>query len=242
MFMAIMSQRKRLESFAQNFSIKPKLAPMSPVRYLRQHPFSVIALCCIIGDLCYLGFAFSAQGWVSFPKLGGALFTIGAHIILLAYGDDQARHVAQETGSIGRLILLMRRECRLLLRRIPESLMRYIQAKPVGIGFTMLSLNGVGLLVDSLINPASLANFSQLVLGGCVMSGCGAFALADFIQDQKRANFLLKTAPSLLAMALVANAGLILTTHNGFMIVAMLVFLISTFAGFYTKIDKATVS
>jgi len=211
---------------------------MSPVRYLRQHPFSVMALCNIVGDLCYLGFAFAAEGWVSGPKLAGALFTIGAHIILLAYGDDQARHVATEQGVMGRVILALRDFCRRLLRHMPENLLGLIRAKPVGIGFAMLSLNGVGLLVDALLHSVSWAGLSQILLGGSALLGCAAFALADYVPCQKRANLLLKAAPSLFIVATFANVGLAATTHNGFVIVALLVFLTSNLAGFYAKIDK----
>ena len=214
---------------------------MSPVRYLRQHPFSVMALCNVSGDLCYLGFAFAAQGWVSLPKLGGALFTLGAHVILLAYGDDQALHVAGEHGFVSRVILALRNFCRRLLRHVPENLMRHIRAKPVGVGFAMLALNGVGLLVDALITSFSWANLSQIALGGCIMVGCGAFALADYVKGQRLADFLLKGAPSVLTVATVANAGLALTTHNGFVIISLLVFLMSNLAGFYARIEKGSV-
>ena len=214
---------------------------MIPVHYLRLHPFSVMALCNVVGDCCYLGFAFDAQGWVSLPKLGGAFFTIAAHIILLAYGDDQARQVAGEYGIISRAILGLRDFCRHLLRCLPEQCVAFIRVKPVGLGFAMLALNGVGLLVDALLTSVSWANLSQILLGVCIMTGCGAFALADCVQRQQRANALLKIAPSILTVATVANAGLALTTHNGFMIMALLVFLTSNLAGFYARIDKEAV-
>ncbi len=67
-----------------------------------------MALCNIVGDLCYLGYAFAAEGFVSLPKLFGAAFTMLAHVILLAYGDDQARIIAAEKGALARVVLKLR--------------------------------------------------------------------------------------------------------------------------------------
>ena len=142
------------------------------IRYLRQHPFSVMALCNVAGDCGYLGFAFAAQGWVSLPKLCGACFTLLAHIVLLAYGDDQAQRVAHETGMTAHLVLVLRKfSCR-VLRFLPSAWRVGIQAKPVGISFGILGVNGVGLLVDALGLPFSTTAFSQIFLSLCIIIGC----------------------------------------------------------------------
>ena len=48
--------------------------------------------------------AFAGTGFVSLPKLVGALFTIAAHIMLLAYGDDHARLIASEQGMLSDIL------------------------------------------------------------------------------------------------------------------------------------------
>ena len=197
-----------------------------------------MALCNIVGDLCYLGFAFEAQGFVSLPKLSGALFTLAAHAALLAYGDDQARHIACEEGVIPRVMQRLRFLAQSALRAMPKTLQDFVRSKPIGVPFAMLSLNGVGLVTDALLSPLSLAMSVQVFLGICITAGCGAFALADFATKQKTANILLKIAPTILVGASVANAGLAMTTCNGFVILSVFVFLLSNLAGFYTKIEK----
>lgn len=198
-----------------------------------------MALCNIVGDLCYLGFAFAAKGWVSPPKLSGAAFAMLAHMVLLAYGDDQARHIACESGVISRIILRMRAFAQRALRSMPEKAQSLARAKPVGVPFAMLCMNGVGLLTDAVFaRGSSLASTSQMMLGLCIVAGCGSYALADFVREQKTANMFLKLAPTLLVGAYLSNAGLALATHNGFLILALAVFFLSNVTGFYTKIDK----
>jgi len=207
-------------------------------RYIRSHPFSVMALCNILGDLGYLGFAFSAEGWVSLPKLGGALFTMAAHVVLLAYNDDEAQQISCENGVLARVILNLRLITQNILRVLPKRLDHLVRTKPIGVPFLMLSMNGVGLSVDAVKGPATLAFAVQLVLGISVILGCGSFALADFVIKQKHADSLLKMAPTFLVAATFSNVVLAALTQNGFLIVSVLVFLTANYAGFYTKIDK----
>jgi hypothetical protein len=198
-----------------------------------------MALCNIIGDFGYLGFAFAAEGWVSLPKLLGALFTIAAHSVLLAYGDDQAQFIASESGMISKVVLRLR-ICarRALVGSLPENIQSFICAKPIGVPFSMLAMNGVGLLTDALLAPHSLGAYVQTVLGLFIIAGCGAFAFADFVAKQNLANFLLKLAPTLLTLSTLANGCLAAVTLNGFVIFSILAYLLANFAGFYTKIDK----
>jgi hypothetical protein len=211
---------------------------LSFIRYIRAHPFSIMALCGIVGDFGYVGFAFSAEGWVSLPKLAGSLFAVAAQLVLLAYGDDQARHLAEESGRLPLLILKLRKMARHLLRDLPENIESAARAKPVGIPFTMLSMNGIGLLTDAMLGPISAADALQIVLGACTTMGCGAYALADFVRGQKTANILLKVAPTILVGATLANGSLMLATDNGFLVFTFCVFSLHNFAGFCTKIDK----
>jgi len=197
-----------------------------------------MALSNIIGDLGYLGFAFSSQGWVSVPKLGGALFTISAHMVLLAYGDSQAQRVAGESGVFSSIILTLRRLAQRALAHMPPKWEILMREKPIGVPFSMLAFNGLGLFIDALVTPHAASSAPQIFLGLCIMLGCGLFALADFVGEQKKANLLLKAAPTILIGATVGNIVLALTTQNVFVMLSVLVFVLSNLAGFYTKIDK----
>ncbi len=209
------------------------------VRQIRANPFSTIALCSIAGDMGYLGFAFHAQGWVSGPKLLGSLFTLAAHIVLLAYGDDlQSRRIAEEKSFASRIIGSLRQQARRIVLLLPRDINEAVRARPVGIPFAMLAMNGVGLLTDSLFHDLSFSVSSQFVLGLCITLGCGAFALADFHPGQRVSNALLKAGPVLLTCATAANGLVAIGTLNVFMIFSTVMFLISNLAGFYTKIDK----
>jgi len=214
------------------------MRPFSYFRYLCTHPFSIMALCNLIGDLGFVGFAFAATGFVSLPKLAGSLFTMLAHIVLLAYGDGQARHFAQEQGLFSSILLALRASAQKIVSLLPARIQQTIRAKPIGIPFTMLSLNGAGLLTDALWNRTSFVLAEQAALGLCVMLGCSAFAIADFVKGQKTANILLKVAPTALLCANVAGICLALTTRNVFLMVSIIAFQTANFAGFYTKIDK----
>lgn len=213
---------------------------MAMPRYLRTHPFSTMALCNIAGDLCYVGFAFDSPQAVSVPKLAGALFTIVAHTILLAYGDDQARHIAGENGALSRLVLALRGRARRLLVGLPDTLRRWAQVKPIGVSFSMLALNGVGLFVDAArhADTANWASLSQLALGLFIVIGCACFAAADFVRGQKAADILTTAAPVILTLATAASWALAATTLNPFVIISVLVFGISNLAGYFTQIEK----
>ncbi len=105
----------------------------------------------------------------------------------------------------------------------------------------MLSLNGLALLVDAILRSQeelSWAMADQAALGALIMLGTASFALADFVKGQGVADLLTKIAPSILLCASFANVGLVVTTWNPFLIMSLFVFLLSNFAGFFTKIDK----
>jgi hypothetical protein len=212
-----------------------------PIRYIRMHPFSTMALCNIVGDLGYLGFAFDADGFVSLPKLIGASFTMSAHIILLAYGDDQARRIAGEEGLLSRTVLKLRAWAKNIAGHMPEAIQKRIRANPVGIAFLMLSINGLGLFLDAwlrLQGEESFAMLIQVVMGPLITLGTIAFAIAGFARSQKAANILTKVAPSVLVGASVANVGLAMTTGNVFVMISVVAFIVSNLAGFYTRLNK----
>ncbi|MGE0666052.1 MAG: hypothetical protein AB7O49_05780 [Sphingomonadales bacterium] len=213
---------------------------MAMLLYLRTHPFSTMALCNIAGDLCYVGFAFDAEQAVSLPKLAGALFTIVAHTILLAYGDDQARHIAGERGALSRIVLALRGRAQRLLLGLPDALRRWAQVKPIGVSFSMLALNGVGLFADAVrhADPGNWASVSQLALGVFIVIGCCCFAAADFARGQRTADILTTAAPVTLTLATLASWALAATTLNPFVILSVLVFGVSNLAGYFTRIEK----
>lgn len=210
------------------------------LHYLRTHPFSTMALCNIAGDICYVGFAFDAEQAVSLPKLAGALFTIVAHTILLAYGDDQARHIAGEKGPLSTIVLRLRGRAQRVLVAMPDGLRKWARVKPIGVSFSMLALNGVGLLADALRHggPAGWANLSQVALGIFIVLGCACFAAADFVRGQKAADALTTAAPVILTLATAASWALAATTLNPFIIASIIVFGISNLAGYFTRIEK----
>jgi hypothetical protein len=211
------------------------------LRGIRARPFSIMALCNIVGDLCYLGFAFASEGFVSLPKLTGASFTMLAHIIMLAYGDDQARRIAEEKGSLARIFLKLRGLAQGVVACFPAAFKNRIKSKPVGIPFLMLAINGAGLLTDAILEwhrQSHFAMLSQSALGGFIMAGCCAFAAADFIPGQKTADRLTKIAPTLLSIATFTNLGIVIATRNVFMMIAFAVFTFSNFTGFFVRLDK----
>lgn len=213
---------------------------MAMLHYLRTHPFSTMALCNIAGDLCYVGFAFDSEQAVSLPKLAGALFTIVAHTILLAYGDDQARHIAGEKGLLSGIVLRLRGRAQRLLVGLSDGLRKWARVKPIGVSFSMLALNGVGLFADAArhADTANWASLSQLALGVFIVVGCACFAAADFVRGQKTADILTTAAPVILTLATVASWALAATTLNPFVITSVLVFGISNLAGYFTRIEK----
>ena len=214
----------------------------SYLRFVRSHPFSIMALSNIVGDLCYLGFAFDAAGFVSIPKLGGALCAMLAHILLLAYGDDYAHAVAAEPGRLSAVFFLLRRWAQTLTGLLPNWALKVTQNKPVGLPFLMLSMNGVGFVVDSLLRlnrPNNLAMLDQIIMGVFISLGTAFFAAADYVSSQKQADFLTKLAPSTLGCASAANIALAALTLNPFIILSTLVFALSNLAGFFTRLNKA---
>lgn len=217
------------------------MKPFPPLLYIRQHPFSLMALCNIFGDLGFLGYAFASERWVSLPKLGGALFTLLAHTLLLAYGDDQAQAVAKESGPLSRLTLRLRRLAQSAVRRLPSVLHHAIKAKPVGISFSILALNGAGLFADALdhlLRHTSPSMLAQVALGCFIVLGTMAFAIADFVRGQKTADRLTRFGSVILACATCCTALLAVTTLNIFVIFSITLFLISNLAASFVRMDK----
>lgn len=209
--------------------------------YIRAHAFSLMAISNVLGDFCYLGYAFDADGFVSPIKLSGAAFTMLAHVILLAYGDDQARKIAHEGGALSRGILGMRSKAQKLTRFMPNKVQSFIKRWPVGITFTMLSMNGCALFYDAIERMAVHSGLSmptQCLMGLLITLGCVSFAAADFVKGQKAADVLVKTAPTFFALATVAQIALASLTLNPFLMLAAMVFAASNLAGFFAKIEK----
>ena len=210
--------------------------------YVRQHPFSTMALANIVGDSCYLGYAFAADGWISPSKLAGALFTLVAHLLLLAYGDMQAARIASEKGRLSRAVMRLRRVAQFLTERLPTFIGNCLRGRPVGICFFMLSLNGLALLVDAFQNRYyghGLTMIIQGFMGVLIAIGTGSFAVAGFVKTQSRSNLFTGIAPMVLLAASAVNIALALMTRNLFIAIAVVAFLISNFAGFYTRLDKS---
>ncbi len=211
------------------------------IRGIRARPFSIMALCNIIGDLGYFGFAFDATGFVSLPKLLGSSFTIFAHTILLAYGDEQARLIAAEKGIFSDIFLTLRRVAQKVAGSLPMALQKAVRAKPVGIPFSMLMMNGVGLLVDGILEWAHQPHSAmaiQIILALCVIIGCAAYAMADFIKGQKAADILIRIAQISLSGSTVVNGALVLATKNPFLTLSFIVFAFANFVGFFVRLDK----
>ena len=195
----------------------------------------------VVGDACYLGYAFVSDGVVSVPKLLGAVLAIMAQGILLAYGDAPIQKVAGERGGLSAMVLYLRAISQKQLKRLPPRWIRILREKPVGIPFALLALNGVGLFVDSLYRldwQSDEARLLQGALGLLIVLGTGAFALADFVKGQAVANSLLYAAPRILAVTTAANLFLAFATFNPFLLTGSTAFIISNFAGLYVKIDK----
>jgi len=211
---------------------------MSPLHYIRSKPFSTMALCNILGDLSLLGFAFKSEGWVSVPKLIGALFTMIAHIILLAYGD-RFTHGTREIGVIPNLIARAQARARVLTAHAPDRVQRWLKARPIAITFSMLALNGAGLLIDALINidaaSAPVTKFTQIIFGSVIFLGCLTYASSDLHPTQRGADRRLRLGAIILTATVVPQIGLALATRSTFLVLALLAFVGSNLAGFYTK-------
>ena len=219
----------------------PSLLAPEKVRFVRDHPFSIMALCNILGDLGYLGFAFESVHGVSAPKLAGALLTILAHTILLAYGDDQAQRVQGESGSLSRFVLMLRGLAQRATCFMPEIAHQKIRRWPVGVTFSVLALNGVALLADALVKGRGQGDFAMLeqgALGAFIAMGCLAFAAADFVKGQRGADVLTKTAPSIFIGATILQIALALTLLSPFLTFSVLIFALSNYAGFFTRLEK----
>ena len=195
------------------------------LRYARAHPFSVMALSNIVGDSCYLGFAFAADHVISLLKLTGALATMLAHTLLLAYGDDQAARIANERGAIADAILMSRLKAQRIVQFLPQALCIYGAKKPIGVCFAILSLNGLALMMDAIFSHHynSVVGVMQGMLGLFVALGTFCFSVADFVASQSRADRLTKMAPWVLFAASLFNIALAFLTLNPFMILSVVV-------------------
>lgn len=197
-----------------------------------------MALGNIGGDLCYLGFAFNAQGWVSYPKLAGFLFTFVAHSVLLAFADSQILAIEQEKGCASATILWLRHRAQSAFVYAPPKLLFRLRAKPVGIAFGMLCFNGAGLVVDALMKGSSFAALTQTALGLGIILGCSCFAWADWVKSQKVADRLLKLGPFIFTLVTLMNGLLFYATRDGFLALSLILFMTANWIGFYTKISK----
>jgi hypothetical protein len=211
---------------------------MSPLHYIRSKPFSTMALCNILGDLSLLGFAFKSAGWVSIPKLIGALFTMIAHIILLAYGERFSQGPS-ESGFIPNLISCAQARARVLTSRAPVRVQTWLRARPIAITFSMLALNGAGLLIDALVNinaeSAPAAKFTQILLGSVIFLGCLTYASSDLHATQRGADQRLRLGAIILTTTVAPQLGLAIATHSAFLVLALGAFVGSNLAGFYAK-------
>jgi hypothetical protein len=209
---------------------------VDPLRYFRRHPFSIMALCFILGDGCYLGYALYAQQGMSVIRLLGALSAFCGHSVMLAYGDDQVRQAAGEKGATGAFILALRGGAQKLLKPVLGA--RKI-AKPVFWGFGLLAMNGVALLADAVTQTAHLpaAMGSQGALGIFIV-GCGTFAAADLVKRQRMADILTKAAPTILLGADVSGILLAVATWNPFILAGLVLFGAAKFAAFCARLDK----
>jgi hypothetical protein len=212
---------------------------MKLLGYIRDRPFSIMALANIVGDVSFLGFAFQAVGAVSVPKLTGALFTICAHVLLLAFGPQGP--VAQECGALPRFVLAAQRLARRLTAHLPCRVRAAVSTKPVGIAFGMLGLNGVGLIVDACFLPSTggtLMRATQLLFGSLVTLGTACFSFADFHRSQARADGLLSAGARLFTACSVGNVILAITSRNPFVALSILAYGISNITTFYAKLEK----
>ncbi len=200
-----------------------------------------MALSSVVGDLCWFGYAFASEGFVSLPKLVGSVSALFAHGLLLAYGDEQAQKVAGEGGDLSAMVLELRSFCQKQLKHLPEHWIGAIQARPVGIPFIMLGMNGVGLFIDALdrmMRHPNTGMIMQTIVGVLVILGTAAFALADYVKEQGVADRLLRIAPVLFLFATFSTIWLAVKTLNGFLVVAAIAFIVSNLSGFFAKIDK----
>ena len=200
----------------------------------RAHPFSIMALGNSVGDCCYLGFAFYAHHGLSGIKIAGALSAIIGQILLLAYADDQARKIEHEQGRLAVLLLSVRAFLKKLLRRLIRE--RRL-SKPIFCGFAFLAMNGLALLAEAMTrrDPASL---SQIFLGVTIFGGCMTFAMADWVDRQRTADFLTKIAPTILVGSTFGNIALSVTSWNPFIVASTGCFAVANIAGYFTRIEK----
>ena len=200
-----------------------------------------MAIANIIGDVSFVGFAFQAPGFVSLPKLGGAIFTIFAHVLLLAFAKEQTQ-IANESGALPRFVLRAKRIAQRLTAHLPSGIRAFVGNKPVGVAFGMLGLNGAGLLMDAWLtpNPENWGmHTAQIVFGTLVMFGTTSFCIADLIQSQRRADFLLRIGAQIFTVCTFGNVLLAITSRNPFVALSIVAYTIFNIATFYAKLPKA---
>lgn len=216
---------------------------MNILSYVRERPFSIMALANIIGDVSFVGFAFQAEGFVSLPKLGGATFTIFAHVLLLAFANEQSQQIANESGVLPRFVLGARGAAQRFTAYLPASFRTFVGKKPVGVAFGMLGLNGAGLLLDAWLtpNPSNWGmHTAQIVFGTLVIFGTSSFCIADFTKSQSRADWLLRVGAQIFTVCTFGNVLLAITSRNPFVALSIVSYTVFNIATFYAKLTKAT--
>jgi hypothetical protein len=206
-----------------------------PIQYVRTHPFSTMALANLIGDCMYLGYACSTGRGLNVAMLLGTCMTFAGHIILFAAGDRQAAHYSAEAGAIAQFLLQVRRWAKQAVDSITHG---QGIPKPVFVAFALLSLNGIGFLVEAVPRLPNAGAAAQSVMGGLILTGCIAFMAADLVQSQKIANFLTKFGAGAFSVLSLGSITLSGVERNPFVIVGTLSFLVANYAGFFTKIHK----
>ncbi len=216
-------------------TVRQSVLSFAPLRYVRSNPFSVMALCNILGDFCYLGYALYSDHGASFVKLCGAFCAMAGHVVILAYGDGQFSHFLEEKGFAAAAMLRLRMTA---MRAVKFCFGTMKLRKPYFWGFWLLTLNGTALLAEA-AGRDDFASLTQVLLGAAITLGCGLFALADLARTQRAADIMTKAAPTVLASATAFQALLAIATFNPFLLFAIAVFACSNLAGFFTRIHKS---
>ncbi|MGB9153968.1 MAG: hypothetical protein WCD70_12885 [Alphaproteobacteria bacterium] len=195
---------------------------------MSENPFSIMALCNIAGDSGFLGYALYSHQGVSLIRLAGALSAMAGHTVLLAYGDAQMGKVVQEKGYTARITLQLRAAAKRVTNFVTGD--KKI-AKPFFCAFSLLALNGVSLL-GGIAPKLDFSSVSQCVLGATVVAGCGVFAAADLVREQRTANILTKLAPTIFVGSIVSQLSLGAATLNPFILTSLGFFTVSNLAGY----------
>ena len=210
------------------------------VTYIRDNPFSTMAVCNIAGDSGYLGYALYSGHGTSLLQLGGALSALAGHTMLLAYGDSQLAKAEHETGRTAAITA----QARAAAKRLTGFIVRKKEIPhPIACAFGLLTLNGVSLTgaAGAAAVAASRLTFTsgaQCLLGATVIVGCGAFAAADMVKTQRAANILTTIAPCAFTGSMLSAIALTGATWNPFISISTAIFALSNFATYFAKFKK----